>query len=128
MWQRCTTGPFISGIEHRAALCRASSPVPSTLYPHHILQHVADASRPDLLDELSGALVPALILMYKACHRVFQNHMPWRNPPVGCQQLYEALVNDSHVERWGDAAGSPVLRAAHVAVRSAFEFHRLTCG
>src|SRR5438094_10264212 len=28
----CTTGPFISGTEHRAALCRASLPVPSTLY------------------------------------------------------------------------------------------------
>src|SRR5512140_347363 len=28
----CTTGPFISGAEHRAALCRASSPAPSTLY------------------------------------------------------------------------------------------------
>jgi len=28
----CTTGPFISGTEHRAALCCASSPVPSTLY------------------------------------------------------------------------------------------------
>ena len=28
----CTTGPFISGTEHWAALCRASSPVPSTLY------------------------------------------------------------------------------------------------
>src|SRR5258706_8226142 len=28
----CTTGPFISGTEHRAALCRASSPPPSTLY------------------------------------------------------------------------------------------------
>src|ERR1051326_820489 len=28
----CTTGPFISGVEHRAALCRASSPAPSTLY------------------------------------------------------------------------------------------------
>src|SRR5947209_2642374 len=25
-------GPFISGVEHRAALCRASSPAPSTLY------------------------------------------------------------------------------------------------
>ncbi len=28
----CTTGPFISGAEHWAALCRASSPAPSTLY------------------------------------------------------------------------------------------------
>jgi hypothetical protein len=28
---RCTTGPFISGVEHRAALCPASSPAPSTL-------------------------------------------------------------------------------------------------
>src|SRR6266480_5552411 len=28
----CTTGPFISGVERRAALCRASSPAPSTLY------------------------------------------------------------------------------------------------
>src|SRR5882672_1229922 len=28
----CTTGPFISGTEHRAALCGASLPVPSTLY------------------------------------------------------------------------------------------------
>ena len=28
----CTTGPFISGTEHRAVLCCASSPVPSTLY------------------------------------------------------------------------------------------------
>src|ERR1700752_2508383 len=28
----CPTGPFISGAEHRAALCRASSPAPSTLY------------------------------------------------------------------------------------------------
>ena len=28
----CTTGPFISGTEHRASLCRASLPVPSTLY------------------------------------------------------------------------------------------------
>jgi hypothetical protein len=28
----CTTGPFISGAEHRAALCCASSPAPSTLY------------------------------------------------------------------------------------------------
>ena len=28
----CTTGPFISGTEHWAALCRASSPAPSTLY------------------------------------------------------------------------------------------------
>jgi hypothetical protein len=28
----CTTGPFISGTEHRTALCRASSSVPSTLY------------------------------------------------------------------------------------------------
>src|SRR5216117_583984 len=28
----CTTGPFISGAEHRAALCGASSPAPSTLY------------------------------------------------------------------------------------------------
>jgi len=28
----CTTGPFISGTEHRAALCRASLPAPSTLY------------------------------------------------------------------------------------------------
>src|SRR5437763_13098348 len=28
----CTTGPFISGTEHWAALCCASSPVPSTLY------------------------------------------------------------------------------------------------
>src|SRR6516165_9032724 len=28
----CTTGPFISGTEHGAALCRASWPVPSTLY------------------------------------------------------------------------------------------------
>src|SRR5216684_195229 len=27
----CTTGPFISGTEHRAALCRANSPAPSTL-------------------------------------------------------------------------------------------------
>jgi hypothetical protein len=29
---RCTTGPFISGAEHRAALCCASSSAPSTLY------------------------------------------------------------------------------------------------
>ncbi len=29
---RGTTGPFISGAERRAALCRASSPAPSTLY------------------------------------------------------------------------------------------------
>jgi len=29
---RCTTGPFISGAEHWAALCRASSPAPSTCY------------------------------------------------------------------------------------------------
>jgi hypothetical protein len=29
---RCTTGPFISGTEHRTALCRASSSAPSTLY------------------------------------------------------------------------------------------------
>jgi len=29
---RCTTGPFISGAEHRTALCRASSSSPSTLY------------------------------------------------------------------------------------------------
>src|ERR1035438_1439086 len=29
---RCTTGPFISGTEHRTALCGASSSVPSTLY------------------------------------------------------------------------------------------------
>ena len=28
----CTTGPFISGAEHWAALCRASSPAPSTCY------------------------------------------------------------------------------------------------
>src|SRR6185369_529869 len=28
----CTTGPFISGAERRAALCGASSPAPSTLY------------------------------------------------------------------------------------------------
>jgi hypothetical protein len=28
----CTTGPFISGAERRAALCRANSPAPSTLY------------------------------------------------------------------------------------------------
>ena len=28
----CTTGPFISGAKHWAALCRASSPAPSTLY------------------------------------------------------------------------------------------------
>ena len=28
----CTTGPFISGAERRAALCGASSPTPSTLY------------------------------------------------------------------------------------------------
>jgi hypothetical protein len=28
----CTTGPFISGAEHRAALCCASSPAPSTCY------------------------------------------------------------------------------------------------
>ncbi len=28
----CTTGPFISGTEHRTALCRASLSVPSTLY------------------------------------------------------------------------------------------------
>src|SRR5262249_5895679 len=28
----CTTGPFISGVQHRAGLCRASSPTPSTLY------------------------------------------------------------------------------------------------
>jgi len=28
----CTTGPFISGVERRAALCRASSPAPATLY------------------------------------------------------------------------------------------------
>src|SRR4029077_16920383 len=28
----CTTGPFISGAERWAALCRASSPAPSTLY------------------------------------------------------------------------------------------------
>ena len=28
----CTTGPFISGTEHRVSLCRASLPVPSTLY------------------------------------------------------------------------------------------------
>ena len=28
----CTTGPFISGAECRAALCGASSPSPSTLY------------------------------------------------------------------------------------------------
>ena len=29
---RGTTGPFISGAEHRASLCRASLPAPSTLY------------------------------------------------------------------------------------------------
>ena len=29
---RCTTGPFISGAEHRTALCRASLSAPSTLY------------------------------------------------------------------------------------------------
>ena len=29
---RCTTGPFISGTEHRTALCGASLSVPSTLY------------------------------------------------------------------------------------------------
>jgi hypothetical protein len=29
---RCTTGPFTSGAEHRAALCCARSPAPSTLY------------------------------------------------------------------------------------------------
>ena len=28
----CTTGPFISGTEHRTVLCRASLSVPSTLY------------------------------------------------------------------------------------------------
>ena len=28
----CTAGPFISGAERRAVLCRASSPAPSTLY------------------------------------------------------------------------------------------------
>src|ERR1017187_5871754 len=28
----CTTGPFISGTEHRTALCGASLSVPSTLY------------------------------------------------------------------------------------------------
>ena len=28
----CATGPFISGTKHWAALCGASSPVPSTLY------------------------------------------------------------------------------------------------
>ena len=29
---RCTTGPFISGTEHRTALCGASLSAPSTLY------------------------------------------------------------------------------------------------
>src|SRR3974390_860751 len=29
---RCTTGPFISGTEHRTVLCRASLSAPSTLY------------------------------------------------------------------------------------------------
>jgi hypothetical protein len=29
---RCTTGPFISGVEHGAAPCGACSPTPSTLY------------------------------------------------------------------------------------------------
>src|SRR5512135_2117916 len=29
---RCTTGPFISGTEHRTALCCASLSAPSTLY------------------------------------------------------------------------------------------------
>ena len=60
----CTTGPFISGTEHWAALCSASSPVPSTLYGLSVRRLIS--FDPELPSHEASRLRSCLGLMFRS--------------------------------------------------------------